>query len=784
MLIQANPDRSFTIPAHMEWRAMGNALLFEPGEGCPEKFTLGLEFSDADQQVIYAQEIPVETLPSRPLLAAKPKFKLNSWYGYPLARIVPENGEKGRLPRKLLQSWADAGFSGARGVTVGSWDLFAECSSVLPWRAAQDRSMPALRTVGGTDGVLLCPSALIAAGKDYFAGKLKASAIFPELLKGKPACIDYEPYCFGWVTNGCFCKACREAFRKDMKLEKCPGMRTILTKYEKEWIEFRCRQRAELIKAMADALHETAPESKFYFCSMPSAASGEEEEYAKLYGITPRLYEDFVDVFLPMNYVPSILFYQRLQQDALTLRKPVQPVLDNGWGGTFSGYYPARLAMQIVSTAFCNLPEAYVGTGLLRMDSEYHLAVREAMRTILLLERADLTGKLIADAPLRVALSEIGKNYFHLFTRQLAGGGYLLMLVNNNPDSPLFIRLAAEKGFPGKQVYLSDPLSGRALSPDGKSTVWTREALKRGFDLELAPLQYRFILISDRIAGDPEIEDMRSYTAGRKTRENELRKVAEPKQGYGMSFEVKDSQVRLTAPAETLTVDLQSGGAALWNVRGKAVATLGADAMVEPVPFQFGDLSFRIIDSSLDEKSVSVTVSCTLRHAAYAGLEVRKSYILRRDQNTVEVKVAVSPTKGYRPFRYKFFNLLHFAQPSRTAPYGGLFGLRVPDGETVKQDVQPRHMAFCRPGRVLSETYRSYVPRPGSFRGDWCESFEIAQPENFLRARFKDVDEVIVWRGGKEATLEMVCMDAYPDRDPHKARTWHGSYTLEYQPNK
>jgi len=768
-----------------EWRAMGNALLFELRDNCPENFTVKAEFISSAGDVVYSLDIPIVTLAKQPKLTAYPKFKLNSWYGYPLARIVPYNSSKGQLPDKMLNDWHDAGFTGARGVTVGSWDLFAECSHVFPWRAAQDRNMPALKTVGGTDGVLLCPSALIAAGKDYFAKKLKASSAYPELIKGRPACIDYEPYCFGWVTVGCFCQNCREAFQKYAKLNKRPGKRTILTQYEKEWVQFRCQQRADLIKAMADGLHEAAPKSQFYFCSMPSAAVSEENEYAKLYGITPKLYEKFVDVFLPMNYVPTILFYQRLQQDALTLTKPVEPVLDNGWGGNFSGYYPARLAMQIVSTAFCNMRAAYIGTGLLRMDSEYHLATRSAMQSVLLLEKASLQGKLVKNPPLELQVSESGKNYFHAFTRQLPNKKYLLMLVNNSPETPIFVKIAdKKKNLQFSTIQLSDPANNTALSPDGKSLSWNSEALTKGFELELAPLKYKFILISGDANNNLAADDVRTYTKKRLAQDNALRKIAAAKRGNGMSFEVKNGKVYLTTLQGKLAVDLSSGGSALWSINNQNIATLGADCLVEPVYTNLAETAVKIFDSSLENDQVSVTVSSTLNVAAYKGLEIRKTYTMFKNSSQIRVDVAVIPTQGYRPFRYKFVNLMKFVPASKVASYGSLHGYKLPDGSAVKVDENPRHMAYCRPGRILSEGFRNYVPNPGTFSGEWCEAFERANPANKLKATFKDVDEVIFWRGGKDATLELVCFDAYPDRDPHKARTWFGSYTLEYKPNK
>ena len=783
IFIAPDANGNFTIPKNTEWRAMGNALLFELRDNCPENFTLKVEFISSAGQVIHSQDIPIVTLPKQPLLTAKPKFKLNSWYGYPLARIVPETTGKGVLGDKMLKDWEDAGFTGARGVTVGSWDLFAECSNVFPWRANQDRSLRPLQTVGAANGVLLCPSALIAAGKDYFAGKLKASSAFKDLVNGKPACIDYEPYCHGWVTNGCFCKDCRTAFQKYMKFDKRFTTRKILTYYEKEWVQFRCQQRADLIKAMADGLHEAAPKSQFYFCSMPSAALGEEYEYAKQYGIVPQLYEGFVDVFLPMNYVPSILYYQRLQQDALTLKKPVHPVLDNGWGGSFTGYYPARLGMQIVSAAFCNLPAAYAATGLLRMDSEYHLATRKAMQNILLLEAPQHQGKLIAESPLKLTVNKSAEDYFHVFTRQLKGNQYLLMLVNNNPDSPLYVKAGNSK-LQGKELQLVDLLQNKALSPDNKSNVFTMQALQKGFELELPPLQYKFILITDKVDNALALDDVQKYTANRQAQDAALQKVAAAKRANGMSFEVKNGQVLMSVPTGKLTVDLQRGGSAVWAVANKNIATLGADSMVEPVSLSLYDFTTAVIDSKLDNNTVSVTVSNTLRTTAYNGLEVRKTYTLFKDKNFVQVNVAVIPTKGYKPFRYKFLNMLHFVPASKVAPYGSLISYRLPDGSTVQTDNNAKHMAYCRKGRTLSETYRRYVPNPGTFNGEWCEAFERANPSAAVRAEFKDIDEVIFWRGGREATMELVCFDAYPDRDPHKVRTWYGSYTLEYKANK
>lgn len=358
------------------------------------------------------------------------------------------------------------------------------------------------------------------------------------------------------------------------------------------------------------------------------------------------------------------------------------------------------------------------------------------------------------------------------------------MLVNNSPETPIFVKIAdKKKNLQFSSIQLSDPANNTALSPDGKSLTWSSEALAKGFELELAPLKYKFILISGDVNNALAADDVRTYTKKRLAQDNALRKIAAAKRGNGMSFEVKNGKAYLTTPNSKLAVDLASGGSALWSINNKNIATLGADCLVEPVYTNLAETAVKIFDSSLDNNKVTVTTTCTLNVAAYKGLEVRKTYTMFKNSSKVRVDVAVSPTQGYRPFRYKFVNLMNFVPASKVSSYGSLHGYRFSDGNAVKVDENPRHMAYCRKGRILTEGFRHYVPNPGTFNSEWCEAFERANPANTLRAEFKDIDELVFWRGGKDATMELVCFDAYPDRDPHKARTWYGSYTLEYKNN-
>ncbi len=780
-LIPGNAGGTFRIPGNIDWRAWGNALLFEARDGAPRQFDVGFKLSSAAGEVLYEQRVPIEILPATASAPKEHTLKLGSWYGYPLQRIYPEATGRGVLPEKLLRYWESAGFSGAPGMQAPGWDCFINLTNYFPYHSPGADGIRKMVTVGGSEGILSCPSALIAAGGGFYASELRRHGMDKIIREKKlPVTVDYEPYCYGWVTEGCFCEECRTAFQKFAKLDKRPGVRTILLKHQPQWIEFRCHQRAGVVKAMADGVRQVAPGTEFWLCSMPMPGAGEDAEYFKLYGIDPRLHEPHVDQFLPMNYDPGILFYRRLERDRLALRKPVHPLGDNGWS-TFDGYYPKRVELQLVSAAFLGFKDYYFGKGLPRLDAGYLQAIKRALHTAVLLNRDENSGAPAATAAFEAAVPEQDRNNFHVFKCVNPDGTTLLMLVNNGLERKLYARVSANPAADIAGTYqITDPEAGVVLSPDGRRKLWQSAELGSGFDIEVPALGWRIVRFGRDEKSAWPLRDVRVAAAANAARNRNLRERAGDKSANGMSFKLTSAGAVLATPIQSLTVNLNDGGAAVWNVNQRPVATLGADGMTDPAVISFRGTTVNIENSQIDSDTVSAEFRFPVRGAVYTGLEVCKTYTLRRNDPQMEVKIAVVPTGGYRPFRFRAITLLHVAAAVPGKPYGALIGYRVPGpgGNTVT-DLNAKHTGFLRGGALQTADFRHYAPSPGELDGNWCEGFDRATGAG-VRVEFAGVNELFMWRGGSEATIEMVYADAYPDRDPHKVRTWTAEYKLKY----
>ncbi len=754
----------FEIPRETEHRAWGNSLIFGAGPDVPENFTMKVEFLSGSR-ILDFYTIPVRQLPAEKVELPR-KFKLCSWYGYPIARI--HEYWKQPLASALFRNWCNTGFAGAQQPTPESdWSHYVAYTHVLSHWHEDAPGMPSVLSAGGIPGKLICPSALIRGGKAFFLSEIDRKNARQAIASGPVrVVVDYEPYAGneGWVTGHCFCPECREAFRQYAHLDKVPDAKTILTKQEEQWVKFRCLQRAQVTRAMAEAVHAVNPQARFALCSMPmpEGRGDVEYRYLKAYGIDLRLHDPYIDEHMPMNYDPGMNFYRRLERND-ELRKPVVMVLDNGWGSSRSDAYPPeKLRAQTFASAFCGIGEIYWGAGLLRMDGSVLRNLKLAMNDAAALEKL----KQGTAVPFKTVLPE---------SVWLKQRGNLALLVNNSPHAEKFATITPELG-----ASISEPLKQLVWSPDGTKRSWAKGT---SATVKLAPLEYKLLQIGtpDSIPADWKLQDNSSMETERRAKEAREAAMAAPQKMYGMSGALKGESYEVTTPVQTLSVSLNSGASAKWLVNGKPVAEAAAtDSFVLPEPLALKDLPARFAGIRFRPDRVEATFEMKLRQAAYDGLLIRKTFLAMRNEPVITVNLEIVPENGYRPFRFRTAHVLSFDRKDFREPYSKLIGYRIPEGGNIVDDRHGDHRIYTRSG--VTPVMGKYGPN-ARFEGDSCEAYH-EKSGNALRCEFSGVGELFFWRRGDSATVETIWFDAYPDNDPHKIKTWRTSYTLRYLPGK
>jgi hypothetical protein len=780
--VTQNKILTYHIPRHVNWLAWGNGIFFKPGANTPERFEIKVDFKDKNGKSMYKISVPVSQIAAADKVKLPKKIRCRSWYSHPLARNC-DSAQQGTLPNALLKDWLDSGFDGGNASINGApdWSQFYDLTHKTPFWARDSKTMPQAIGVGGGRTRLLCPSALIKGGADYYVKTLTAGNALKYIKKGSPSItVDYEPYCDGWVTKGCFCKDCLKDFARFANISSS-GLtpKTILTKYEDKWVEFRCIQRAKVVKAMVDAIHRLNPEAKFMLCSMPMPGKGEDYRYFKEYGIDLRLYDSFVDIHMPMNYVPNIKYFHRLERDAKCLKKPLMPIIDNGWG-TLSGYYPGRAQIQILAAAFMGCKRIYLGQGLMRMDGAWLKMVKQIMSKIAEIEPFIDSSRLGNDT-IKVVPGLLAQNNLYSVYRKDKKGNYLLLVVNNSPLNSIFATVKANRL--AAPFYSIKSLAGSYLSPDGKRTYFTRQELQKGFPVKLIPFGFHILkIIPGKQTAASKIFSTNEWAKEEKDVREQFIRMTKEQKSNGMSTRMTPDGFTITTPVNSLLVNMRNSAAALWLVNGKpAMTAVAQDSFVAPSMLNVQGLNAKLESCTINKDNTTAVFAVKIKDLTYSGLLIRKTYKVHKNSARIDIQVQVVPEAGYRPFRYRVNNILSIGKDKTNTSYPDKIAYQIPYNTKVIQDKGAKVSIYTRKGAEYPDNkvfFKSYAT-PEYFSGNWCKASNVITGES-VKATFSNVDELFLWRRGNVATMEWIYPDAYPDNDPHKVKTWTTAFTLIY----
>jgi hypothetical protein len=776
---QYNQEKAYRyqLPTGIIWNFIGNALFFN--ENAPLKeYSIHLEFEFAEPARNFQREIQVQLRPRITSPAPTGDFQLYSWYSYPILRLDLDQGTMGK---DLMKLWQDCGFRGGNGnLNIPDWSGYCDISNVFHYRHKDGISLPASQTPDGNPAPLACLSVLNDLDSGFLQGMQASERLTG--LKTKRLVYDYEPYAggAGWVTRACFCTRCRKDFAQQEGLPLLSA-KEILTQHEKAWVRFRCRQRAEFIKNINALIKKTNPAAEFYLCSMPLPSPTDAERFYKEYGIDLKLCEPFVDGHMPMNYSPSLDFYYRQLQMALDLKKPLYPVLDNGWGANFH-YQPERSRGQLLASAFMGIKGIYFGAGLMRMDAAWLEMCHQTLTAI------DRFQPLLDDSSIEQKTWTMQKGLFadgNVFTMtryQEKSGVWLLFSVNNSPKQTAFAQLRpnqdAEKLF-SRNYAVREFFSERQLWPDKTRTAFSKSEL---FDKGLPLLVCRPVEEGFSAA---EGSGLVTYASDLRSAESNLREQLEnqykPRSEFGMSSRMLPEGLELQTPSQTLLVHLDEGACATWsaNKDGK-LARIVNDWFVEPEVLVLTDNHAELSELKFSGDELQAEFRYQIQAPAFEGLIFRKRYILSRNRTAVNVQISIEPGSDYRPFRYRVANLLDMDRDQSGSSYPDKIEYRV-QGMNGDEISRQGHAIFIHPEAALPEG-KPFFDRYAvaqTFTGNWLEAQHTLSKKR-LRAEFNGVDQLFLWRAGRNATMEWIYADPYPDRDPHKVKTWHAEFKLEF----
>lgn len=755
----------FILPGTVNWKDAANALLFQPAPGTPDRFTLKLTLEMGGKKEIHA--LPVRIIPKADMRSPQ-DFRLWSWNIHPLSRI---SVRKGSIAENILQNWQKSGFSGSRNPVAGvQWPYFLDFTAAeAPYTVDGDSKLPRAKGIaGGNIGTLLCPSALLKGGADYYAGRIRRSSRKALLAqKNILVGVDYEPYASinrYAVTASCFCRTCIAAFAARYGLKELPPCE-ILKKHEKQWIDFRNEQRAEIMGAMAGGLKKFNPSARFAVVTKAMPAADEAERYRREFGIDLCAMDRHVDVQMMMNYGKNVYFYLRQERAARLLKKPLWPILDTGWGvnRTMEGYYPERTQMQILAAFFAGIKDVILGSGLYRMDGSYLAACKEVMTLISRLEEPFKNSSLPERTPF--VISSERRQELYCVSRKTSRG-YMVLLLNNSPHNGCFA-LLKKNDSDGKSYEVREFVQKKLLSPDGRKKRWSQKELLQGITLELAPLGFTILEFDTGNGKKLPLFNVASVREKHRLAGEKMAAKFKARSQNGISVVPRGSRLLVTTPVQALLIDLQRNGSGRWSSGKELIAAaVGIDSFVEPHSLFFREVPLELTDVDFTADGVVVKMENKVKHYAYDGLVIEKSIKIFRDRKQLQFHVTVTPAKECRFFRYRMTHLIAEKSGRKWS------GRKTASFEDPAAEKSRMYLRKGKPGP------KWIFGKPGEFEGNFCELFTPGDPLR-IRADFsEDTHGLLFWRRSGDATLELIFEDPYPDKDPHKVKVWKCSHTL------
>ena len=797
---------TINVPDGISWPAWGNSIFLRAGKNAPENFYINIKITGDTQEILADLSVPIVVLPEVKDLKLPESIGLLTWYSYPLARI-DLNRDSGKLPLAMLENWKNTGFCGGDRLPYASginWQIIRDLTSVFTYYPEVYKAEPgeqkppfAITAAGVVWERYFCSSAMAEMGEKIYKRNLERFLEKDPSIKDKNVwgVIDYEPYApiEGWVTKTCFCPVCVKNFAsfsniKDENLDP----KTILTKYQNEWVKFRCWQRSQEVLAMSKAFHSINPEGKFLLASMPMPEKTADQQYFKEYGIDLRFYDDFIDIHYPMCYEDGLDFFQRVERSVRELKKEVIPIIGN-YNKLMT---PSRVGIQTLACGMLGCKRICYWTGLNMTDGAMMIKIKEAMKKLAKIEPYIVKGQIVEDE-VNVTGGFGAEGYLYSIVRKLANK-YCVLLVNNNPNESCYARISVKQ--PKKGNYsVVNAIDGLLWSVDGAKKTFTEKELEKGLAVKIEPLSDVLVeIIPKNLSKSAIIKyNTNSISEEERIKQSFYSSKMEWKSHYDMSAGLKKIEGKdfyaIETPAQRLLIDTNDSGVVRWEKKNKDEwiqigSAICRDVFVYPITMWLTDKKIDLSGVEFTQNAVKISFSYNVREEPFSGLVIKKTYIVEKNNPKISVNITIVQGIGFRPFAYRSHHIVNAGiktSESKGTPYSNSIEYLIPDSEKIIKDDNFKDFStmYVRANAIFPDSepfLKKEVSQIKSFDGNWCALRNKITGE-IVKATFDSrVCELFLWRSGSLATLEWIYQSPYLQNDPHLATTWIAEYILEY----
>jgi hypothetical protein len=284
--------------------------------------------------------------------------------------------------------------------------------------------------------------------KFYRKGIREIVRIYPEV---KNVVWDFEPHPYGFDQGG------RARFARAMKLPTVPSIAEINAKYRSQWFSYMVKLHAQYVNKLAKILKAEAPQIKFWLCSDNLYAGP--NPISSWCGVDVRLSDQFVDGHMHMPYYTGKRFFDDVQFNIKSLKKPFFPLIDPAETlySFYSQYTPDKVRQNILAIAALG----GIGIGFWPNDAftaDYFQAISNGFSMIAENEDFYFDGKRCEDEfsfiPVNAVVKKLGtvdgnarSLYFPDFPRVLRktvhrlNGDYLFTVFNYHEYLPMLLKI-------------------------------------------------------------------------------------------------------------------------------------------------------------------------------------------------------------------------------------------------------------------------------------------------------------------------------------------------------
>ncbi len=516
-----------------------------------------------------------------------------------------------------------------------------------------------------------------------------------------------------------------EAFAKEMGLDvKTLTPETLKSKYRKEWLAFRSKQIANVVKSWAKYVRSIDPNI--------TLAIGQGSGWPVDVHVDYKLYDDIPNIIhLPMVYTSSAT---SLVKNTVNLRKylpksKIMPfvtsgmVINKGW---FASVNPRTLYLQFTASALLGCvgcghwPDVQRG-----MDMEYLREISLAAHDIASVEsflfggKANPEGITIEPLPEASAFINTAKGKIKLisppwdkYTLKVAyqrGKSIMVGLINFYKKSPAVVRVRIAKPF-ATEMFVYDPVTHIALVPDN-GQKWDDTSLKKGILYEVPAQKAGMLVIAPKLPkggfnGTVKESDVRKQFDKRcQTRAKSADLVAMKKGELTITWADVNRDgspdIVISNSKQQLGIGT-SGNLISWKLTGvdKDFVSLfdGGGACIDqfwwPKSARSSDdknSEYELISREIKNGRATVVMRHALTHPDISGLVLEKKYSITADSPKIKITVTI---KNESPDPMEFSYWSHNCLNTGGTP---ILTIQIGKGEKVIDDTEKvKNRIFAR----------------------------------------------------------------------------------------